>query len=664
MRVTERLIKKPSNVIFVYYKECSLAVNVMSKKERELEANLHGNTHESKRLFYLALLSIGIVYGDIGTSPLYAIRECFSGPHSIVANNTNIYGVLSLVFWALILVVSVKYLLIILRADHYGEGGILALMELVMPKRKGYKLLLISVLGIFGASLLYGDGLITPAISVLSAVEGLSVTTSLFDPYILPITITILLVLFIFQQKGTSLIGSIFGPVMVLWFSTIALLGLVQIFKRPDILVALNPSYAVEFFKVNGIHGFILLGVVVLVVTGGEALYADIGHFGKAPIRLGWFAFVLPCLLLNYFGQGALLLEHPDMASNPFYLLAPSWALYPLVALASLATIIASQAIISGAFSLTFQAIQLGYLPRMVVKHTSSKEHGQIYIPLINSILMIGTIIVVLGFQNSSNLASAYGLAVTMTMTITSMLAFIAMNRIWKWGLAISIPVTIIFLTIDLSFLGSNLAKILSGGWFPLVVAIAGLILMNTWKKGRRFLAAQLSKISPHINSVIIEFEKGEFKSVPGTAVYMVRNAERTPPALTQNMKHNKVFHQQIILLSIDVMRVPRIDPEKRFNFDKLFEGFYRLIAHYGYMEKIDVTELFESLKKENYLTLENSDITYILGRETLIPDASYGLSLWQDKLFSFMSRNAQRATTFYHVPNEQVFEIGTQVNI
>lgn len=626
--------------------------------------NPHQNIHKSKRLLYLSLLAIGVVYGDIGTSPLYAIRECFHGPLSIQATPANIYGVLSLVFWSLLMVISIKYMIIILRADHYGEGGILALMALVKPKKKGFKLLMVTVLGIFGAALLYGDGLITPAISVISAVEGLSVATSFFDPFIIPITIAILLVLFLLQQKGTSLIGSVFGPVMLVWFITIAFLGLTGILKRPDILLSLNPEYGIEFFRNNGIQGFILLGIIVLVVTGGEALYADIGHFGKGPIRLGWFSFVMPCLLMNYMGQGALLLTNPTAATNPFYLLAPSWALYPLVVLASIATIIASQAVISGAFSLTFQAIQLGYLPRMVVKHTSGEERGQIYLPQVNNLLMVGTIAVVLGFKSSSNLASAYGLAVTMTMTITTALAFIAMNKIWKWALVFTIPITIIFLTIDLSFLTSNLSKIVSGGWFPMIIGISGFVVMNTWKKGRRILEAQLSRKSPPISYIIKEFTSGDYKHIPGIAVYMVRNSERTPLALMQNLKHNKIFHEQIIIMSIDIMQVPHIEAEKRFNIEKLAEGFFRLIAHYGYMDQIVVRRLMDDLKGKHSFNIDPDQVTFILGRETLIPDATIGLSIWQDKLFSFMSRNAQRATLFYHVPAGQVLEIGTQVNI
>lgn len=632
--------------------------------KRATEIDHIQNAGSKKKLLYLSLLAIGIVYGDIGTSPLYAIRECFYGKHSIATTPDNIFGILSLVFWSLIFVISIKYLLIILRADHNGEGGILALMEFVRPEKKGMKLVIITTMGIFGAALLYGDGVITPAISVLSAVEGLAVAEPFFHPFIIPITICILVGLFMFQRKGTSLVGSVFGPLTAIWFLSIAALGVAVIIRKPEILMALNPYYAFHFFMIHGTHGFIVLGVVFLVVTGGEALYADIGHFGKAPIRLAWFTFVLPCLVLNYLGQGALLLENPELASNPFYLMAPSWALYPLVVMATMATIIASQAIISGAFSLTFQAVQLGYLPRFVVKHTSGEERGQIYLPQINNLLMVGTIAVVLGFKTSSNLASAYGLAVTMTMTITSLLAFIAMHRIWKWGLFISSTITVLFLTIDLSFLGSNLSKIASGGWFPLLVGIAGLLMMTTWKKGRYFLAVQLAKISQPIHTILSDFHSNKYHHVPGTAVYMTGNQKLTPPALIQNLKHNKVFHEQIIILSIDILQVPRVNLENRISIEQLADRFYRLTAHYGFMERVDITRLMDYIKKNEDISINLNETSYILGRETLIPDKNIGMNVWQDKLFLFMSKNSQEATAYFNVPQKNVFEIGSQVTI
>ena len=634
------------------------------KKSDEADTKPEHANGKNKKLLFLALLAIGIVYGDIGTSPLYAIRECFYGPHRIETTPENIFGILSLVFWALIFVISIKYLLIILRADNDGEGGILALMEFVRPRKKGARIVIITTMGIFGAALLYGDGVITPAISVMSAIEGLQVATPFFRPFIIPVTIGILIVLFLIQKRGTALVGSVFGPLTIIWFLTIAALGVSVIIRKPEILQALSPWHAVHFFAIHGRHGLIVLGVVFLVVTGGEALYADIGHFGKAPIRLAWFALVLPCLVLNYFGQGALLLENPTLASNPFYLMAPSWAIYPLVAMATMATIIASQAVISGAFSLTFQAVQLGYLPRFVVKHTSENERGQIYLPQINVLLMVGTIAVVLGFRTSSNLASAYGLAVTMTMTITSLLAFIAMNKIWKWGLLISSVITLLFLTVDLSFLYSNLSKIVDGGWFPLLVGISGLLIMKTWKRGRMFLSIQMSKNTKSLKHVVAEFVAKEYHQISGTAVYLTSNPEHTPPALLKNLKHNKVMHEQIVVLTIDILPVPRIIFKDRISIDKLAEGFYRVIAHYGFMDQVDITRLMSELKKEKHIPIDFSDTSYILGRETLIPNNRVGMNIWQDKLFIFMSQNAQRATTYYNVPQNNVFEIGTQVSI
>jgi KUP system potassium uptake protein len=638
-------------------------MKVMKKKVEDQDKE-DQNKAGDKKLLYLSLLAIGIVYGDIGTSPLYAIRECFYGPHGIPATPENIFGILSLVFWSLILVISIKYLVIILRADHNGEGGILALMEFVRPKKKGMSLVIISTMGIFGAALLYGDGVITPAISVLSAVEGLNVATPLFSPYIIPIVVVILVALFMFQRKGTSLIGLVFGPLMAIWFLSIAILGINYIIREPLILKALNPYNAFHFFMVHGTHGFIVLGVVFLVVTGGEALYADIGHFGKSPIRRAWFTFVLPCLVLNYLGQGALLLENPVLAYNPFYLMAPPWALYPLVILATLATIIASQAIISGAFSLTFQAVQLGFLPRFIIKHTSKEERGQIYLPQINNMLMVGTIAVVLGFKTSSDLASAYGLAVTMTMTITSLLAFIAMHKIWKWGLFLSGLITGVFLTIDLSFLGSNLFKIASGGWFPLLVGLTGLFMMITWRKGRRYLVVQLSRISQPMNVILADFQSEKYHKVPGTAVYMTRNPGITPPALVQNLKHNKIFHEQIIILSINILEIPHVKPENQIKMEKLAKQFYRLTVHYGFMEQVDITKLMTNLNKNKGISLELSETSFILGRETLVPNKKIGMNIWQDRLFLFMTKNSQRATEYYNVPQKNVFEIGSQVTI
>src|ERR1035437_2389812 len=476
---------------------------------------------ETKQLSILSLAALGIVFGDIGTSPLYAVRECFYGTFSVVPTTTNIFGAFSLIFWALILVISVKYLILVLRADNEGEGGILALMFLVLPKKKNskrYKVIL--VMGLFGAALLYGDGMITPAISVLSAIEGLKIATPLFSPFVIPITLGILFGLFFFQKIGTKKVGFIFGPLLLLWFIVIATLGLHSIINHPEILKSINPYYAIHFFAVNHWHGIVILGAVFLVVTGGEALYADIGHFGKKPIRLAWFIIVLPSLLINYFGQGALLLENTSFAINPFYYMAPSWAIYPLVVMAAMATVIASQAVISGAFSLTFQALQLGYLPRVSVIHTSNETRGQIYIPQINWLLFIGTISLVLLFKTSANLAAAYGVAITTTMVITTLLAFFAMNNLWKWKLSISIAVTAFLLTIDLSFFSANMGKIPDGGWFPILIASGIYLVMITWHKGRKLVNIQYRKFTGLLTDFIKAYKQNPVIRVEGTAIY------------------------------------------------------------------------------------------------------------------------------------------------
>ncbi|HEV2844700.1 MAG TPA: KUP/HAK/KT family potassium transporter, partial [Thermoanaerobaculia bacterium] len=503
-------------------------------------------------LLGLSLGALGIVYGDIGTSPLYALRECFHGPHAVPPSHDNVLGVLSLVFWSLVIIISIKYLVFVMRADNRGEGGILALMALVPPRyreaRSGQWVLV--AMGLFGAALLYGDGMITPAISVLSAVEGLEVATPFFNPYIVPITLVILLVLFAIQRRGTAGIGALFGPVMILWFATLAVLGAFWIVRVPAVLAAVNPGHAVRFFAQNGWQGFLVLGSVFLVVTGGEALYADMGHFGRRPIRLAWFTLVLPALLLNYFGQGALLLTHPDAAENPFYelarRLAPDWILYPMVILATAATVIASQAVISGAFSLTRQAVQLGYIPRMEIIHTSGREIGQIYIPSINWLLMLSTFGLVLGFQKSTNLAAAYGVAVTATMVITTLLACMVALRLWNWKPALVLPVTAVFLLLDSSFFGANIIKLADGGWFPLLVGLVIYTLMATWKKGRQILAERLADGALPFEQFVASVGPEGPRRVSGTAVFMARDPRGTPTALLHNLKHNKVLHARV----------------------------------------------------------------------------------------------------------------------
>ncbi|HEX8851860.1 MAG TPA: KUP/HAK/KT family potassium transporter, partial [Pyrinomonadaceae bacterium] len=527
-------------------------------------------------MLILSLTALGIVYGDIGTSPLYAMRECFHGPHAIESTPENVFGVLSLIFWALILIISLKYCIFVLRADNQGEGGILALTALATPIKivsKSERWMLV-LLGIFGAALLYGDGIITPAISVLGAIEGLNVATPLFAPYVVPLTIVIIVGLFLIQSRGTAKVGRLFGPVMLLWFVCIAALGVMQIARHPAVVGAFNPAHAFAFFRRNGWHGFLVLGTVFLVVTGGEALYADMGHFGKRPIRIVWYVLVLPALLLNYLGQGALLIEQPAAAENPFYRLAPEWALYPLIVLATCAAIIASQALISGAYSLTMQAIQLGFMPRLKIAHTSSTEMGQIYIPALNWALMLGCIAIVVGFGSSSNLAAAYGVAVTATMVITTILLGVVERDKWRWSLPLVIALTGFSLVIDLAFFGANVIKIPAGGWFPLVVGAAIFMLMTTWKKGRRILAERLLSRAHPINVFLDDIARHPPVRVPGTAIFMNGTATGTPPALMHNLEHNKVLHERVVLLTVKTRQVPHVEPPDRVRVESLGHEF------------------------------------------------------------------------------------------
>lgn len=622
------------------------------------------NTKQEKSgIFILTLAALGVVFGDIGTSPLYAVRECFYGDFGVDPSPINVMGAISLIFWALILVISFKYLTLILRADNNGEGGILALMELVLPRKKKSGRRIILIMGLFGAALLYGDGMITPAISVLSATEGLAVATPFFEPYVVIITLVILTGLFSFQKKGTHGVGMIFGPLILIWFFSIAALGVASIIKTPEILQALNPYYAFSFFKTNGWHGIFILGAVFLVVTGGEALYADIGHFGKKPIRWAWFTVVLPCLLMNYFGQGALLLRDISKVRNPFYLLAPEWALYPLVLLATIATIIASQAIITGAFSLTFQALQLGYFPRLQVVHTSEKEEGQIYMPHINWMIFVGTVSLVVAFQTSGNLAAAYGIAVTTTMVITTILAFIAMRKLWKWKLPTAIAVTALLLAIDLSFLYANIDKIPDGGWVPILIAILIYFTMSTWSRGRRILGLELKKMMIPLKRFIREIDEANIERTPGTAIYFNRSAERTPPALIQNFKHNKVIHEQVIMATVKIKSVPHVPVEKRLSIESFGCGFYRVLINYGYMDRTNLPNTI-SLVEVNNKKLDMDKVFYCLGTETLIAKGKLGMPEWRENIFSFLSRNSQRATRYFNLPPEKVLEIGTNVEL
>jgi len=617
-----------------------------------------------RRLLVLGLATIGIVYGDIGTSPIYAIRESFHASYGLDATAANVLGVLSLIFWSLILVISIKYLALVLRADNRGEGGIIALTALVSPqseKATGRRWVLV-LLGLFGAALLYGDSMITPAISVLSAIEGLQVATPVFGPYVIPITIAILAGLFAVQSHGTAGVGVIFGPITLVWFLTLAGLGLVQIVQHPDVLAAVNPTYGASFFLRNGWTGFLVLGSVFLVVTGGEALYADIGHFGVRPIRLTWFGVVLPSLLLNYFGQGALIINYPETIEHPFYNMVPSWGLYPLVVLATVATIIASQAVISGAFSLTRQAVQLGYFPRLTVEQTSETKFGQIYMPAINWILMIACIGLVLGFQSSSNLASAYGVAVTTDMVFTTLLFAVVVTARWKWNKWAVAGMLVVLLTIDLSFWGANLPKIPTGGWFPLVVAGLMFVVMTTWKRGREILGERLSeKIISH-DAFLERVEEMSPQRVPGTAVFMDSNPEGTPQALLHNLKHNKTLHERVIILTLVTRDIPYVE-EDREEITELGKNVYRVTIDVGFAEDPNVPVFLRqcTIDGEGF---DLSKTTFFLGRETMLATKKPGMALWRERLFAGMSRNAKRAAAYFHIPSDRVVEIGTQIEL
>ncbi len=636
-------------------------------KPAEANAETQGHAKEQPRGKYLAFLSLGalgIVYGDIGTSPIYALRESLHGAYGVHASPENVLGVLSLIFWSLILVISVKYLGFIMRADNNGEGGIIALTALVIPPGRppqGVQKALVAA-GLFGAALLYGDSMITPAISVLSAVEGLEVATPFFQPYVIPITVVILLGLFSLQRFGTASVGSVFGPIVLVWFLTLGALGVIHLGDSPEVIRALNPVYGAQFFIRNGIKGFLVLGSVFLVVTGGEALYADMGHFGRLPIRLTWFAIVLPALLLNYFGQGAMVIAHPETIEQPFYLMAPRWALYPLVGLTTVATVIASQAVISGAFSLTRQAVQLGYLPRLGIKHTSTREIGQIYIAGVNWALMIASIGLVIGFGSSSRLAAAYGVAVTTDMVFTTILfAFVARRRLgWsRWAIALLV---IGFLTVDLAFWGANLPKIPLGGWFPLVVAAGIFVVMTTWRKGRLILGARFKEQTLPIDLFVREMTHKPPQRVPGTAVYMHGGAA-TPPALLHNLKHNKVLHERVILLRVVTRDIPHVPTSERTECESLGAGIWRVEVQYGFSQDPHIPAALAQCPPQG-IEFRPMDTSYFLGRENLLPIKGPGMRLWRARLFALLSRNALGATSFFHLPPNRVVELGSQIEI
>ncbi|HEX9216791.1 MAG TPA: potassium transporter Kup [Gemmatimonadales bacterium] len=615
----------------------------------------------------LSLLALGVVYGDIGTSPLYAMREAFHGQHGIPVTQGNVLGVLSLIFWSLLLIVTVKYHVVIIRADNKGEGGVLALMALVNGSRVARGLTprrLMIVLGIFGAALLYADGALTPAISVLSAVEGLEIAAPALQHWVILLTsLAILVGLFLFQKRGTAGVGAIFGPVMLVWFLTIAVLGLNGILRYPGVLAAVLPTHAVEFLTEAPGRGLLVLGAVFLVVTGGEALYADLGHFGHSAIQLAWFTIPLPALLLNYFGQGALLLTHPETAPNPFYFLAPAKALFFLIPLATAAAIIASQAVISGAFSLTRQAVQLGYIPRMEIEHTSSREIGQIYVPNINWMLMVLTIALVFGFQSSSNLAGAYGVALSTLMALTTVMFYVMSREVWGWSFAKAALVSGSFLIVDLTFLVANALKIWHGGWVPLVIAIALYFVMITWKKGREILAKRMMEKTVPLKLLLADLAAEPPTRVPGTAVFMYGSSDGTPPALVLNLTHNKVLHEKIVFLTVMTEDVPHVGGEQRVTVKRSGKGFHNVTARYGFMQDPDINEILAACKT-NGLSIPLEGTTFFLGRETLIASDRPGMAMWRERLFSFMSRNALRATAFFKIPPNQVFEVGAYVEL
>jgi KUP system potassium uptake protein len=619
-----------------------------------------------RRLAYLTMCALGVVYGDIGTSPLYAMNDCFFGDHGISVTPEHIFGVTSLILWALILIVSIKYLGIVLRADNQGEGGILALMALARRKTgeaRGEATPTLFI-GLFGAALLYGDGMITPAISVLSAVEGLPQAIPSLAPCVIPITLAVLCLVFFIQSRGTALLGRAFGPVIAVWFLTMAVLGVRQLIHTPTVLGAFNPYYAINYLAHDGWHGFLVLGSVFLAVTGAEALYADMGHFGKTPIRWGWFAMALPCLALNYLGQAALILGNPQFQGSLFYGLAPEWFAIPLVLLATCATVIASQALISGAFSLTNQAIQLGYLPRMEVRHTSSQQIGQIYVPWVNVVLFVSTICLVLWFRTSKQLASAYGFAVSFTLLLTTALVCLVMRKVWRWPLWRVCAVIGVFFVIETAFLVANGMKFFSGGWVPMMIAIVVFVLMTTWQRGRKIIADRLRVRSVALEEFFRAIIEDPPPRVQGTAVFMTRNPDAIPPSLLHNLRHNKVLHERVIFLTICSERHPYIGQQEAIEVEKLSMGCYRVLVHFGFMEKPALPPIFERMAQHG-LPIDVAHTTFFLGSETPLPrNNNQGMALWREHLFAIMVRNAQKVHNFYELPPNQVVEMGLQVEM
>ncbi|MBX7526467.1 potassium transporter Kup [Qipengyuania vesicularis] len=629
--------------------------------------NAHGHGHGASKAA-LAVGAIGIVFGDIGTSPLYAFRETFAGAANIAIDRMHVLGVVSLIFWSMVIVVALQYVTILMRADNKGQGGSLALIALISRHIGQTKYAwLVVLLGVFATSLFYGDSMITPAISVLSAVEGLTVVDAGLQSYVIPIALVLLVCLFVLQQRGTAKVGALFAPVMIIWFTTLAGLGLNQIVQHPEILWALNPYYAVMFFVTDGFVAFLAMGAVVLAVTGSEALYSDMGHFGRGPMRLSWFGFVMPCLLLNYFGQGAMIASLPaeqaaEVVKSPFFLLASEEFRLPLVILATVATFIASQAVISGAFSITHQAMQLGFMPRMTIRHTSETEAGQIYIPIINWALMVAVILLVLTFQSSSNLAAAYGIAVTGAVTIDTLLMGVLFVGVWKWKWWYAAPVVIFFLIIDGAYFAANLFKVPQGGWFPLVVGLIAFTLLTTWARGRKLMRERMHETALPIE-IFAKSAKNSATRVPGTAIFMASQTAGVPSALLHNIKHNKVLHERVVILTVLIADSPYVDPEERCEYHDLGDGFYRAILHYGFMEETDVPQGLKKMQRCGG-EFDMMHTSFFLSRQTLLASDKPGMPIWREKIFAWMLRNAATAMDFFNLPTNRVVELGSQVEI
>lgn len=622
--------------------------------------------HRKASVGSLMLGAVGVIYGDIGTSPLYAIKQAFNGEHALPGDEMHVFGMLSLVFWALIIVVSIKYTMLMMRADNKGQGGSLALLALVLQVVSESRLKILTplaiILGVSAGALFYGDSMITPAISVLSAVEGLEVALPDLHAFVIPTTLVILVLLFLMQSRGTHLIGRLFGPVMCVWFVTIAALGIWNIVKAPEIISALNPFYAAQFFVLHPMGAFLSLAAVILAVTGGETLYADMGHFGKRPVRLAWFSFVLPCLTVNYFGQGALLLNDPAAAANPFFSMVPEWGQLPMVILSTMAAIIASQAVITGSYSVTRQAMQLGFLPRMATKHTSAAEEGQIYIPFVNWMLLVFVIILVLGFKSSTNLAAAYGVALSATMLIDTLMLIVVIFVLWRWNKWLAGLTSFVLLAVDLAFVGANATKIPNGGWFPLAFGLLVFVLLTTWKKGRQILFRRMAMEAMPVD-VFLSSLNPNVTRVSGTAVFLSGTTDGVPHALLHNLKHNKVVHERVVFLTVVIDEVPHVPEPERLEIQHLGRRFYRFVIRYGFLDETNIPSALKWATAQNF-EFNDMETSFFLGRETLIPSRRPGMALWRESLFAWMSRSATSAMAFFHLPPNRVVEMGTQVEI